>query len=324
MENSGTKLRYFITGGAGFIGSHFVDRLLDEGHEITVYDNLNTGKLEWIKQHFDNPKFSFIKGDLLDVDHLTKSIVGHNFVIHLGANTDIILGNESPRVDLEHCTIATSNLLEAMRMNQIRKLLFSSSATVYGDLTFEVTSESTGPLLPISLYGAGKLACEGMISAYCHLFGFQAWIYRFGNVVGARMSRGVIHDFILKLQKNPEELEILGDGLGQKNYFLVEECVDGMLFGASHFNSKECDAFNLGSETTVTVTGIAEIVREEMGLDQAGFRYTGGSRGWPGDVPVVLFDASKMRDLGWEAKHTSSEAVRITARRLLDGNLGTS
>jgi UDP-glucose 4-epimerase len=324
MKNMGTKLRYFITGGAGFIGSHFVDRLLGDGNEITVYDNLNTGKLEWITQHFDNPNFLFVKGDLLDVDHLNKAISGHDFVIHLGANTDILLGNENPRVDLDNCTIATANLLEVMRMNQVTKLLFSSSATVYGDLTFEVTSESTGPLLPISLYGAGKLACEGMISAYCHLFGFQAWIYRFGNVVGARMSRGVIHDFILKLQKNPEELEILGDGRGRKNYFLVEECVEGMLFGAEHFNSKACDAFNLGSETTVTVTKIAEIVMEEMGLAKAGFRYTGGERGWPGDVPVVLFDASKMRDLGWEAKHTSAEAVRITARRLLDGNLGPS
>lgn len=323
MNDLRNTRKYFITGGAGFIGSHFVDRLLAEGNKLTVYDNLITGKLEWINHHFEDSTFEFIRGDLLDFSHLSEAIAGHDFVIHLGANTDIVLGNESPRVDLDNCTIATSNLLEAMRKNGITQLLFSSSATVYGDLTLKVTSETVGPLLPISLYGAAKLACEGMISAYCHLFGFQAWIYRFGNVVGARMSRGVIHDFILKFQSNPEELEILGDGKGRKNYFLVEECVDGMLFGAENAKEMTCDAFNLGSDTTVTVTEIAEIVREEMGLLKAGFRYTGGRRGWLGDVPDVLFDASKMREIGWEAKHTSAQAVRITARRLLDGSLGT-
>ena len=205
-----------------------------------------------------------------------------------------------------------------MRATKVEKILFSSSATVYGDLTLEVTPESAGPMLPISLYGAAKLACEAMISAYCHLFGFQAWMFRFGNVVGARMSHGVIHDFIRKLQENSDQIEILGDGNQQKNYFLVEECVDGMLYAASHAHEKACDVFNLGSETTVTVTQIAEIIKEEMELPAAKLRYTGGSRGWPGDVPKVLFNSGKMRTLGWEAKHTSSDAIRVAARRLLE------
>jgi UDP-glucose 4-epimerase len=172
-------------------------------------------------------------------------------------------------------------------------------------------------LLPISLYGAGKLACEGLISAYCHLFDIQAWIFRFGNVVGTRMGHGIIHDFIEKLRRSPKELEILGDGRQEKNYFLVEDCIDGMLFAFSKSSAQECAVFNLGCESTVTATKIAHIVAEEMGLGDVRFRYTGGERGWPGDVPVVIYNVDKMKQLGWQAKHTSAEAVRTAARRLL-------
>lgn len=318
MTSNSGPLKYFVTGGAGFIGSHFVDKLLSEGNTVTVYDNLFSGQMRWIEHHLDDQAFAFVEADLRDLNSLQGAMADHHIVVHLGANTDIILGNNETRSDLENCTIATFNVLEAMRATKVEKILFSSSATVYGDLTLEVTPESAGPMLPISLYGAAKLACEAMISAYCHLFGFQAWMFRFGNVVGARMSHGVIHDFIRKLQENSDQIEILGDGNQQKNYFLVEECVDGMLYAASHAHEKACDVFNLGSETTVTVTQIAEIIKEEMELPAAKLRYTGGSRGWPGDVPKVLFNSGKMRTLGWEAKHTSSDAIRVAARRLLE------
>ncbi len=179
------------------------------------------------------------------------------------------------------------------------------------------TPETIGPPLPISLYGAGKLAGEGLISAYCHLYGIRAWIFRFGNVVGARMGHGVIYDFITKLQKNPRELEILGDGNQEKNYFLVEDCLDGMVFAFVNARERSCDVFNLGTETTTSTTEIARIVVDEMALQNVPFHYSGGRQGWPGDVPVVKYDLTKMKLLGWRARYTSTEAVRIATRRLL-------
>lgn len=309
--------RYFISGGAGFIGSHFIERLLADGNTVTVYDNMVSGNPLWLKPHLNSTAFNFVEGDLLDSDRLKNALEGHDVVIHLGANTDIIKGNNDTRVDLENCTIATHNMLEAMRATGVSKILFASSATVYGDLTIYPTPESAGPLLPISLYGAGKLACEALISSYCHLFDMRAWIFRFGNVVGGRMNHGVIYDFIKKLEKNPNEIEILGDGKQQKNYFLVEDCVDGMLYAMRHANENPCELFNLGTETTITVKDIAHTVIKEMGLENTTLRYTGGQRGWPGDVPLVVFDVSRMKALGWETRESSEGAVRIAAGRLL-------
>jgi len=308
--------RHFITGGAGFIGSHLADRLTAEGSEVTVYDNLASGKMDNIKQHLVKKGFHFIQADLLDFDALKEAMKGHEIIWHLGANTDIIKGNNITDLDLNNCTIATRNVLEAMRQNDIDKLLFASSACVYGDAPPIALNETFGPLLPINLYGAGKLACEGLISAYCHLFGINAWLFRFGNVVGARMGHGVIYDFIRKLRKNPGELEILGDGNQEKNFFLVEDCIEGM-FQAFQNSNSQCDVFTLGCESFTRVTRIAQIVAEEMGLKNVKFKYTGGKRGWPGDVPVVHFDISKMKRLGWEPRYSSDEAVRVAARCLL-------
>jgi UDP-glucose 4-epimerase len=309
-------MRSFITGGAGFIGSHLVDRLMAEGNAVTVYDNLFSGKKEWIAHHIGKPGFQFIQADMVDSATLVKSMRGYDIVWHLGANTDIPGGNRQTDQDLRYCVIATHAVLEAMRQNGVKQLLFSSSAAVYGERSRETTAEDAGPLLPVSLYGAGKLAGEGFISAYCHLFDIRACIFRFGNVLGARMGHGVIYDFIHKLRRDPKELEILGDGNQEKNYFLVEDCLDGMLC-ALHNSKKQCDVFNLGTPTTVKVSDIARIVSEEMGLKDVRLRFTGGERGWPGDVPKVLYDVSKINRLGWQAKHTSAEAVRIAARRLL-------
>ncbi|HEY40752.1 MAG TPA: NAD-dependent epimerase/dehydratase family protein [Dehalococcoidia bacterium] len=308
--------KYFVTGGAGFIGSHLVDRLIREGNPVTVYDNLASGRKKDIEHHIGRVDFTFVEADLLDYRALTKAMKGNEVVWHLGANTDIPTGNRVTDLDLRNCTVATRNVLEAMRENSIHDLLFASSACVYGDAPVVALSESYGPLLPINLYGAAKLACEGLISAYCHLFGIRAWIFRFGNVVGARMGHGVIYDFIQKLRKNPDELEILGDGNQEKPFFLVEDCIEGM-FCAYRNGGSTCDIYNLGVDSVTRVSRIAEIVIEEMGLHNVRFKYTGGRQGWLGDAPVIHFDVDKMKALGWQAKHTSDEAVREAVRRLL-------
>ncbi len=309
--------RYFVTGGAGFIGSHLVDRLLADGNQVTAYDKLALGRNEWLDRVSQNERFSLVQADMLDLDTLTGAMAGHDLVCHLGANTDIPGGAADPQLDLKNCTVATNNVLEAMAANGIHKLLFASSAAVYGETPVRPTPEDVGPLLPISPYGAAKLACEGLISAYCHLHDIQAWMFRFANVVGGRMGHGVIFDFVRKLQRDPHVLEILGDGEQKKNFFLVEDCVEGMLFAFRHANGKPCDLFNLGSDSSLKVTEVARIAVEEMGLRDVEFRYTGGQRGWPGDVPAYFHDVTKMRKLGWTAKYPSVEAVRIAARRLL-------
>lgn len=311
--------KVFVTGGAGFIGSHLVDQLLADGNYVTVYDNLASGKEKDVASHFGDTRFQFVKADLLDSGTLTRAMQGHNLVWHLGANTDIPGGNRQTDLDLKNCTIATWNVLEGMRALGIKDILFASSATVYGDVPAEPLSESFGPLLPISLYGAGKLACEGLISAYSQVYGIHGLIFRFANVVGARMGHGVIYDFIQKLRRNPRELEILGDGKQEKPFFLVEDCIDGMT--TAYQRSKTLsDVFNLGCESYSTVDNIARTVIKEAGLKDVSLRYTGGKRGWPGDVPVVHFDVSKMKKLGWKAHHTSDEAVRVAACRLLQEN----
>lgn len=308
--------KYFVTGGSGFIGGHLVDRLMNEGNQVTVYDNLITGKRQWIEHHIGKRSFQFVQADLLDLPALQEAMKGYEIVWHLGANTDIPTGNRITDLDLKNCTEATRNVLEAMKQLSIDKLLFSSSACVYGDAPPDCYVETYGPLLPINLYGAGKLAGEGLISAYCHLFGIKAWIFRFGNVVGNRMGHGVIYDFIQKLRRNPGELEILGDGNQEKPFFLIEDCIEGM-FHAFRNSQTQYDIYNLGAGTFTKVTRIGQIVAEEMGLKDVAFRYTGGKRGWPGDAPVVHFNVHKMKELGWHASHSSDEAVRIAAKRLL-------
>lgn len=308
--------RYFITGGAGFIGSHLAEWALERGHTVTVYDDLSAGRREWLEAAHRHPAFTFVEGTILDAERLAGAMRGHDIVWHLAANGDIPGGIRNVNMDLQTNTLGTFAVLNAMRQTAIRHIVFTSSSTIYGEIRRHPTPEDAGPVLPISLYGASKLACEGLISAYSHLFGLRGWIFRFGNVVGARMGHGVLYDFIHKLMANPAELEILGDGNQDKNYFLIEECIEGM--HAVVERSKEtCDVFNLGCEETVTVDEIAAIVIEEMGLSNVRLRYTGGARGWPGDVPQVIYDVSKARALGWKAKYTSAEAVRIATRRLL-------
>ncbi|MCX6664270.1 MAG: NAD-dependent epimerase/dehydratase family protein, partial [Euryarchaeota archaeon] len=283
-------MKAFVTGGAGFIGSHLVDSLLKNGHSVTVYDNLSSGDKQFIQHHLHQENFTFIKADLLDLKRVKKELQGHDIVFHLAANPHVRLGEKQTDLDLNQGIVATYNILEAMRHNSIKKIVFSSSSVVYGETTELSLPETYGPTLPISLYGAGKLGAEGLISAFCGTFDFQTWIYRFANVVGARGTHGVIVDFIEKLRKNPHELEILGDGKQCKPYLYVSDCVDGILFGFVHVSEK-MNLFNVSCDTTTTVTRIAEMVAEEMKLNNVSFNYTGGIRGWKGDVPRFQLDA---------------------------------
>ncbi|UCF13650.1 MAG: NAD-dependent epimerase/dehydratase family protein [Thermoplasmatales archaeon] len=312
-------MNIFVTGGAGFIGSHLVDRLINERNTVTVYDNLSSGKKQFIEHHLQKDNFTFIEADLLDLENVTKKIKDHDVVFHIAANPDVKLGAQQPDI-AKRDILATYNLLDAMRMSDIKKIVFSSSSTIYGETPEFPLPESYGPLLPISVYGAAKLAAEGLISSFCHTFDMQGWIFRFANVVGERGTHGVIVDFINKLRISPNKLEILGDGRQRKPYLYVEDCVGGMYFGFEHSN-EQINIFNLGCNTATEVTRIAEIVVEEMGLNNVKFTYTGGKRGWKGDVPQFQFDISKMKKLGWKATVTSDEAVRKTTRILLDTNI---
>jgi UDP-glucose 4-epimerase len=271
---------------------------------------------DWVARIRNHPQFRLHEEDLSRSDNLETIFDGADVVWHLAANTDMVVGAKSPQLDVENGFIATFRLLECLRRVGPCKLVFASSGAVYGDIHRPPASEEYGPMLPVSLYGANKLGAEALMSAYYHVFGIRSWMFRFGNVLGERMSHGVIFDFIRKLRERPTLLEILGDGTAEKNYILVEEIIDGMLYALDHVDAC-CEIFNLGSPTTTTVKEIAKIVVEELALSNVDMYYTGGSRGWPGDQPRVYMDVGKMRSLGWTSKYTSTEAVRIATRRYL-------
>lgn len=320
--------RVLITGGAGVIGSELAGRLLDEGNEVIVYDNLSSGKLEHIRPFEENKKFRFIKADILDVEKLKASMKECDVVFHLAANPDIKFKDGDPTdKDLKQNTIGTYNVLDCMNQNGIKKIIFSSTSAVYGETRRVSLTEDYGPLNPISFYGASKLSCEALISAFCGMLGFQGWIFRFANIIGGKSRKTgttVITDFILKLKQNPKELEILGDGTQRKTYLLLDECVDGMLFGFQNANAN-LNIFNLAPSDNISVKEIADIVVKNLKLKDVGYSYSGGDRGWQGDVPYVLLSPEKMQKLGWKAKHTSKEAVEIateaTVKNLQKGSV---
>ena len=309
-----------VTGGAGFIGSHLVERLLQDNRvkDVTVLDNFSSGKREHLAPHLDNPNFHLIEADLLHPEELPQALAGKEMVFHLAANPDVKLGAENTRVHLEQNILATYNLLEAMRKSSVKKIAFTSTSTVYGEATVVPTPEDYGPLLPISLYGASKLACEALISSYCHTFEMQSWIYRFANIVGERGTHGVLVDFIRKLRENPKELEILGSGRQKKSYLEVKECVQAMLHCVEHAR-EQVNVFNIGSLDSVDVTEIADIVARQMGLSGVSYRYAGGreGRGWKGDVRVMLLSMEKMRKLGWTPRSGSAQAILAAVKALL-------
>jgi UDP-glucose 4-epimerase len=311
------KSKIIVTGGAGFIGSHLVDKLIARGNEVTVIDNLSSGKMEFIEQHDQYPNFKLVKLDMLELEKLKQAIKGADMVYHLSANPDVRLGAQNTRVHLEQNIIVTYNLLEAMRMNNQQNIMFTSTSTVYGEASIIPTPENYGPLIPISLYGASKLACEALITSYCHTFEMRSWIFRFANIVGERGTHGIIIDFFNKLKANPLALEILGDGQQRKSYIHVSDCIDGILFAVNK-SDEMANIFNIGSTDTINSTEIGELIVKEMGLDDVNFTYTGGNRGWKGDVPKMLLSIDKLRKLGWNPSHSSKSSVIAATRSTLE------
>jgi len=312
-------MKIFISGGAGFVGSHIVDRLIGS-HEVTVYDNLSSGRMAFIKQHRACKRFTFIKGDLLNLPRLKRAMKGADAVFHLAANPDIRYGIEHTDVDLKQGTVVTYNVLEAMRVNKVRNIVFSSSSVVYGEPMVFPTPEGYGPLLPISLYGASKLASEGLITSFCHTFGMRAWIFRFANIIGRRQTHGALVDFIAKLRKDKKKLHVLGDGTQKKSYLYVDDCVDGILFGFTNARD-EVNVFNLSAGDQITVKEIVDIFAGEYrSATSTDFKieFEKNRRGWRGDVIEMMLDPRRINALGWKPRHDSREAVRITVDDLLE------
>jgi UDP-glucose 4-epimerase len=319
MEARSTE-KVLVTGGAGFVGSHLVDVLMTREAKVNVFDNLTAGTLDNIKQWLDNPNLNFIKGDLLNPADLAKiEKTSFETVFHLAANPEVRIGLTNPDIHFQQNIVATHNLLESLRKTKNKPtIIFTSTSTVYGEPTKMPTPEDYAPLKPISTYGASKLASEALISAYAYTYGFKAIILRLANIVGPRSKHGVIYDFTQKLNKNPTQLEILGDGTQTKSYLYISDCIEAMLIGLEK-STEPVEIYNVGSEDQIDVKTIAEIVAEEMGLQNVEFKFTGGvdgGRGWKGDVKNMLLDTSKLKSLGWKPKLNSKQSIRKTVKTL--------
>lgn len=311
-------LKTLVTGGAGFIGSHLLDRLTSLNHQVIVLDNLSSGLRESIPPSLQNENVQFVLGDCTNPSDVKKALKDVDIVFHLAANPEVRLKHNDPQTCFKQNVYATHILLEEMRRSNVHTIAFTSTSTVYGDVEVIPTPE-TYPTRPISLYGASKLASEALITAYAHTYTFNVVIYRLANIVGPRSRHGVIYDFIEKLRKTPEELEILGDGTQTKSYLYISDCIDAILLGVERA-AKPVEVFNVGSEDQVDVKTIAKIVAEEMALTNVKFKYTGGvdgGRGWKGDVKNMMLDIGSFKALGWEPMYGSEEAVRISTRTLL-------
>jgi UDP-glucose 4-epimerase len=311
--------RYFIVGGAGFIGSHFTDHLLGEGGApaVTLFDNFSSGR-EWhFAHHAGDKRLAIVRGQVEDTDALTRAMDGHDVVIHLASNPDIARAAREPTIDFSQGTALTASVVEAMRCTSARRILYASGSGVYGDLGTVEAQEDHGPLLPTSTYGASKLAGEGLICSYVHMFGLSGCAFRFGNVVGPRQTHGVGFDFARRLLDarargdSPVVLKILGDGKQSKSYVHVSDIVRAVL-AAHEKTAPPFQAYNVATGDYITVTEIAELAVECVGLRPADvtFEYTGGDRGWKGDVPIVRLDTRRIRTLGWQNRMGSREALR--------------
>jgi UDP-glucose 4-epimerase len=311
--------KVLLTGGAGFIGSHLADKLIEMGKEVVCIDNFSSGKMEYIDHLMPNPNFQLVTADLLKED-FTEAMKGCDCVFHVAANPDVRLGTEDTKVHLDQNVTVTHNVLETMRKLDVEGILFTSTSTVYGEAKVIPTPEDYGPLEPISLYGSSKLACDALISAYCHSFGMRATSFRFANVVGPRSTHGVTYDFVNKLRDDPKRLEILGREPGtQKSYCHIDDCVSGMNTGWERLEGN-FEAFNIGSDDYIFVKQIADIVCEEMGLEGVEYEWTGGvddGRGWKGDVKTMLLSTEKLKGRGWSPTYDSAGAIREAARYII-------
>jgi UDP-glucose 4-epimerase len=303
-----------VTGAAGFIGSNLVDRLLALGKSVVGWDNLSTGQERFLASALAHPRFRFVRGDTADGDALAGAMKGCDFVFHLAANADVRFGTQHPRKDLEQNTIATFNVLEAMRRNAIRRIAFSSTGSIYGEPEVFPTPETAPFPVQTSLYGASKLAGEGLIQAYCAGFGFQGHLFRFVSILGERYTHGHVFDFYRKLLANPHQIDVLGNGKQRKSYLYVQDCVDAMLCVIERAN-EPVNVFNLGSEECCTVDDSLGWICAHLRLNPRR-RYSGGVRGWVGDSPFILLDTAKVRSLGWRPTLGIRESVLRTLEYL--------
>jgi len=316
-----TDRRFFLAGGAGFIGSHFTDRLLaDKNTEVvTLFDNFSSGR-EWhYTHHQGDARLRVIHGDLKDLAALERNMGSHQVVIHLASNPDIARAVTEPDIDFREGTYLTQQIVEAMRRTGTPRLLYASGSGVYGDLGQREASEDFGPLVPVSTYGASKLAGEALIASYCAMFGITACAFRFGNVVGRRQTHGVGFDFIRRLRQQPDRLRILGDGRQSKSYIHVEDVIEAV-FTAHQKASKNFEVYNVATGDYITVTEIARLAMDVAGLseEEVQLEYTGGDRGWKGDVPVVRLNTDRIRGLGWTCRRNTSQALCVSLHSMLE------
>jgi UDP-glucose 4-epimerase len=305
--------RFFIVGGAGFVGAHFVDWLLAEGAAsgVTVYDNFSSGRDWHLAQHARDPRLRIVRGDVEDLPSLRQAMAGHQVVIHLASNPDIARAATEPDIDFWQGTALTNAVVEAMRTTSAKRILYASGSGVYGDFGHTEIAESQGSLLPISTYGASKLAGEALIASYSFMFGLSGCAFRFGNVVGPRQTHGVGFDFARRLLDDPTQLRILGDGSQSKSYVHISDIIAAVML--AHTQTKaQYQVYNVATGDTITVREIAELAVDCVGLTPGAvrFEFAGGDRGWKGDVPVVRLDTERIRSLGWTCQHSSREALR--------------
>ena len=308
-------MRCLVTGAAGFIGSNLVDSLLTQGAEVVGFDNFSTGQRRFLENAMRRPRFSLVEGDTLDVSALEHAIAGCDIVFHLAANADVRFGTEHPKKDLEQNTIATFNVLEAMRAAGVRRIAFSSTGSIYGDATMIPTPEDAPFPVQTSLYGASKLAGEGLIAAYCEGFGFEGYIFRFVSILGERYSHGHVFDFYKALGRDPHHLRILGDGRQKKSYLYVGDCIDAILTVMVRVRGPKAHVFNLGTDEYCEVNQSIGWITAHLGVQPA-LNYTGGDRGWIGDSPFIFLDTAKVRALGWKPKLTIRAGIIKTLEYL--------
>ena len=308
-------MKFFVTGAAGFIGSTLIDRLLSSGHEVVGYDNFSTGLPQFLEGARTNSRFRLVENDVLDSEALAKAMTGCDFVFHFAANADVRFGTDHPRKDLEQNTIATFNVLEAMRANGIKRIAFSSTGSVYGEASVIPTPEDAPFPIQTSLYAASKLAGEGMIAAYCEGFGFQAHIFRFVSILGERYTHGHVFDFVKNLLRDPSQLRVLGNGKQRKSYLYVQDCIDAMLHSIEHAKDK-VNVINLGTDHYCQVLDSIGWITEHLGVKPR-IELTGGDRGWIGDNPFIFLETTKIQSLGWKPKLTIQQGIIRTIDYLI-------